>query len=369
MNEDCLKLTTYFGERDRAGHRFLADTLLDVFERHRLATSVLLRGAVGFGLKHHLRTDRLLTLSEDLPLVSVAVDARARIEGVLPEVMALKRTGLVTLERARMLSGKIGPVSLAEGLHQGTRLTVYVGRRERINGTAAFVAVTDLLHRREIAGATVFLGVDGTPHGVRQRARFFGRNAEVPLMIVAVGDGRRIAQVLPELGDLLVRPLLTIEPAVQVCKRDGELLARPRELPPTDPSGLAMWQKLTIFSSEQAHHGRETLHQALIRRLRSAGVGGATVLRGIWGFHGDRPPHGDRLLQLRRRVPVVTVVIDTPARIAGAFAVVDEVTRRNGLVISEMVPALAALAGKERRGGLRLAGRPADGLTRDAPPG
>jgi PII-like signaling protein len=34
----------------------------------------MLRGAEAFGLKHHLRTDRVLTLSEDLPLVSVAVD-------------------------------------------------------------------------------------------------------------------------------------------------------------------------------------------------------------------------------------------------------------------------------------------------------
>ncbi|TML97144.1 MAG: DUF190 domain-containing protein, partial [Actinobacteria bacterium] len=34
MNDDCLKLTTYFGERDRAGDRFLADALLDVYEDH-----------------------------------------------------------------------------------------------------------------------------------------------------------------------------------------------------------------------------------------------------------------------------------------------------------------------------------------------
>ena len=45
-----------------------------------------MRGVEGFGAKQHLRTDRLLTLSEDLPLVSVAVDTRARIEAALAEV-------------------------------------------------------------------------------------------------------------------------------------------------------------------------------------------------------------------------------------------------------------------------------------------
>ena len=33
MNEDCLKLTTYFGERDRTDERFVADALLDLYGR------------------------------------------------------------------------------------------------------------------------------------------------------------------------------------------------------------------------------------------------------------------------------------------------------------------------------------------------
>src|SRR5689334_17634464 len=37
MNEDCLKLTIYFGERDRAGDAFLSDALLDLFGRERAA--------------------------------------------------------------------------------------------------------------------------------------------------------------------------------------------------------------------------------------------------------------------------------------------------------------------------------------------
>ncbi|MEA2424788.1 MAG: hypothetical protein QOH13_1198, partial [Thermoleophilaceae bacterium] len=58
MNDDCLKLTAYFGERDRVGGRFLADALIDVFARHELQASAVMRGAAGFGAKHHLHTDR-----------------------------------------------------------------------------------------------------------------------------------------------------------------------------------------------------------------------------------------------------------------------------------------------------------------------
>jgi PII-like signaling protein len=355
VNEDCLKLTTYFGERHRTADAFVADALLDLYGRSEIQASVVLRGVEGFGLKHHLRTDRLLTLSEDLPLVSVAVDTRARIEAVLDDVIALKRRGLITLERARLLSGDVLPLALPEELNEATKMTIYLGRQERVYGVPAFVAVCELLHRRGIAGATVLLGVDGTAHGVRQRARFFGRNEEVPMMVIAVGVGSDIARVLPELGGLLRRPLMTLE-RVRVCKRDGSLLAPPLQLPGTDASGLAMWQKLMIYASERARHGRVPLHVALVRRLRESGASGVTCVRGIWGFHGEHAPHGDKLLQIRRHVPVVTIVVDTPQRIAESFGVVDELTREVGLVTSEMVPAVAALAeAGGHRGGLRLA--------------
>lgn len=354
MNEDCLKLTTYFGERDRTGDHLLADELLALYGRHQVQTSILMRGIEGFGRKHQMHTDRTLTLSEDLPVVSVAVDTRSRIDGLLQDVLAVKRRGLLTLERARLLSGEVPPLELPQELHEATKLTVYLGRNERVQRTPAFVAVCELLHRDELSSATVLLGVDGTSHGERARAQFFARNSEVPMMLIAVGSGERIARTLPDLGAMLQQPLLTLE-RIRVCKRDGQLLATPHALPGTDEHGLALWQKLMIYSSEQARHDGHPLHRVLVRRLRQSQVAGATSVRGIWGFHGDHAPHGDKLLQLRRHVPVVTIIVDTPDRIGRAFEIVDEVTSESGLVTSEMVPAATAITEEDRTGGVRLA--------------
>jgi PII-like signaling protein len=353
-DDDCLKLTTYFGERDRVERRLLADELLDIYGRHRVQTSILLRGSEGFGRLHHLHTDRLLSLSEDLPVMSVAVDRRDRIEAMLEQVLAVKRRGLVTLERARLLTGEIGALEIPEQLHEATKLTIYVGRQERVSRTPAYVAVCDLLHRHGIAGATVLLGVDGTRHGRRTRATFFGRNADVPMMVLAVGQGAAIARSLPELGGLLHEPLITLE-RVRVCKRDGQLLARPHRLPRTDRSGLGLWQKLMVYTSQAAAHEGRALNLEIVRRLRESDSAGASSLRGIWGFHGAHPPHGDRLLQLRRHVPVVTITVDTPERIAESFQIVDELTTEQGLVTSEMVPAMSAMSAEQTVGGLTLA--------------
>jgi PII-like signaling protein len=337
--EDAVKLTSYFGERQRTAGGFAADALLDLYGRHEVATSILLRGAEGFGARRHPRTDMSLTLSEDLPLTAVAVDTRPRIEPLVKPTARITGTGLVTLERAQLLAGDIEAVKLSEQVHEETKLTVYLGRQERVYRTPAFMAVCDLLHRRGVAGATVLLGVDGTVHGRRARAAFFSRNAGTPVMVIAVGSGMSISRVLPELGGLLREPLLTLE-RVRICKRDGDLLCPPPALPAAGESGMPMWHKLMVYTSEAALTDGQPIHRAIVRRLRAAGISGATTQRGIWGFHGDHAPHGDRLLQAGRHVPAVTVVIDSPERIGTAFAVIDELTTKQGLVTSETVPVM-----------------------------
>jgi PII-like signaling protein len=258
-------------------------------------------------------------------------------------------------ERPARPAGKLasGPSEATDRTAWATKLTVYLGRQERALGAPAFVAICELLRRRGIAGATAILGVDGTARGLRRRARFLARNAEVPMMIIAVGSGERIDHVLPELGGLLREPLLTLE-RVRVCKLDGELLATPHELPEVDEHGRAMWQKLTVYSSHAATHDGAALHLELIRRLRESKASGATSLAGIWGFHGDHAPHGDRFFQTRRHVPVVTVIIDTSEQIARSFQIVDQLTSEAGLVTSEMIPAMSAVSESAGRGALRL---------------
>jgi PII-like signaling protein len=79
------------------------------------------------------------------------------------------------------------------------------------------------------------------------------------------------------------------------------------------------------------------------------------VLRGVWGFYGDHKPHGDKLFQIARSVPVTTIVVDTPEAIARSFDTIDELTTHHGLVTSEMVPAALSFDESERLGDITLA--------------
>jgi PII-like signaling protein len=134
------------------------------------------------------------------------------------------------------------------------------------------------------------------------------------------------------------------------------MLAAPLAVPSTDDRGRALWQKLMVYTSEATLHDRTPIHRAIVQRLfESRAASGATVLRGLWGFHSDHKPHGDKWFQLGRRVPVTTIVVDTPDRIAASFEIVDELTSKHGLVTSELIPALVSIDGEDRRGGTELA--------------
>ena len=359
--EDGLRLSVYLGERDRAGHRLLADALLECYARHGVRTSVLLRGVEGFGIKQRLQSEGLLTLSEDLPLVALAFDTSSRIEAVLEDVRSLALHGLITLERARLSSGFALPGE--PSFPDEFKLTIHLGRGQRVGSRPAYMAAVECLHRHGVAGASVLLGLDGTVHGARRRARFFARNEQVPLIIQSVGEAATIANALSELSGMLGEPAIALE-RVRVCKRDGTLLAEPLRAPAVDAGGLAYWQKLVVYAGEHTRHGSEPLHSALVRRLRAQNAAGATALRGVWGYHGEHRPHGERFWSLRRHVPTLTVLLDTQAFMARWFEIVDELTRETGLVTSELVPALRAGGPGIEHGGLRLAERHSGSMPR-----
>jgi PII-like signaling protein len=339
VDEECTVLTSYLTERQRAEGVPSGEALIGLYARRRTAASILLRGIEGSG-RQQPRAGRSRPQAAGSALTAIAVDTRPNIEAMLDETLRLGRPRLVTIERARLLSGEIEPVRLGEGPGDATRLTVYCRQRDRAYQIPAFEAACELLYRRRIAGATVLTGVDAadTAHARPQHPQFLRRDADVPVMVVAVGAGDRIAMLLPELGAMFRRPLMTIE-KVRLCKRDGLFVSRPDAAPGAADAGAGMSAqfKLTVYTSEAARHDGHPVHRAIVGSLNSAGISGATTVRGIWGYHGDHAPHGEHFPRPARHVPVVTTVIAAAEQISAAFDAIDPHTAERGLVTAEAV--------------------------------
>ena len=89
------------------------------------------------------------------------------------------------------------------------------------------------------------------------------------MMLVAVGTAAQAESAVAELARLIPEPFLTVE-RIRVCKRAGQLFDRPHAFPAADADGLHLFQKLTVFTDEDARHDGQPIHRALVRRLRES---------------------------------------------------------------------------------------------------
>lgn len=92
------RLTIFIGEYDRYRHRPLADAIVERAREEGLSAGAVTRGIEGFGPSRRLKTTRLLSSSDDLPIVIEMVDEARRIDRFLPVVERMVRSGLVILE-------------------------------------------------------------------------------------------------------------------------------------------------------------------------------------------------------------------------------------------------------------------------------
>jgi PII-like signaling protein len=76
--------------------------VLKAREMH-LGGATVLRGPMGFGHSSRLHTTKILRLSEDLPVLIEIVDGEEKINGFLPALDAMMGSGLVTMEKVRVL--------------------------------------------------------------------------------------------------------------------------------------------------------------------------------------------------------------------------------------------------------------------------
>jgi PII-like signaling protein len=94
-----VRLSIYVDETDQTtGGRPLYSEIVRQARDAGLAGATVLRGIEGFGASSVIHTARLLTLSEDLPVVVIIVDTEERIERFLPILDNLMIDGLVVRE-------------------------------------------------------------------------------------------------------------------------------------------------------------------------------------------------------------------------------------------------------------------------------
>jgi uncharacterized protein len=100
---DAILLRIFLGEDERCENHLLYEAIVLKAREMHLAGATVLRGPLGFGQSSRLHTAKILRLSEDLPMIVEIVDSEDKINAFLVHLDGMIGSGLVTLERVRVL--------------------------------------------------------------------------------------------------------------------------------------------------------------------------------------------------------------------------------------------------------------------------
>jgi PII-like signaling protein len=100
---DAVLLRIFLGESDRWQHQPLYEAIVLKARELHLAGATVLRGPMGFGAASLIHTAKILRLSMDLPMVIEIVDTEEKVNSFLPALDEMMGSGLVTLEKVKVI--------------------------------------------------------------------------------------------------------------------------------------------------------------------------------------------------------------------------------------------------------------------------
>ena len=93
----------HVGESGKWEGRPLYEALVELFRKEGFFGVTVLRGIGGYGSSSRYHTEKILRLSQDLPIVIEVVEYAERIESILPRLDEMIGGGLITLEKVRVI--------------------------------------------------------------------------------------------------------------------------------------------------------------------------------------------------------------------------------------------------------------------------
>jgi len=99
----ALRAVILLGEDDTWHHKPVHHEIVKRAREAGLAGATVLHGCEGFGTTKLIHTDRILSMTDDLPIVVIIVDTEDKVRTFLPELDELVTDGTVLLDQVEVL--------------------------------------------------------------------------------------------------------------------------------------------------------------------------------------------------------------------------------------------------------------------------
>ena len=95
-------------------------------------------------------------------------------------------------------------------------------------------------------------------------------------------------------------------------------------------------QLLRVYICESDRYDGHPLDEAIVDVLQSAGISGATVIRGVVGYGGSSILHTTHVLRLSEDLPLVIEAVDTIEKIGAILPRLSEIAG-DGLITTQPI--------------------------------
>ena len=221
-------------------------------------------------------------------------------------------------------------------LHKGTakKVTIFVNEDTQHHfGSQCDSILTFLLHKG-VSGATATRAMAGFgAHQVMHTTKVEVLTEHLPIRIEFIESAEKIDELMPTLYEMVTDGVIEVQDT-QVVKVANKERSSPPKGPHTETRGTA--RLMRIYMGESDKWQGEHLYEAIVKRLRSMDIAGATVYRGILGYGVKGHTHKSGHLPFSHDLPVMISVVDSDEKLAKAVTEIESMMQDGIIVFSDV---------------------------------
>ena len=211
------KVSIYVGQDHQYHGESVYAAILEFLFYHKVSGASVTRGIAGFGADHHMHTDRILVLTENLPMKVEFIETPEKVEELLPKLHEMVGTGLIEVQDTTIV--KPSESSKQAARHESTPplkrqgkaklMRIFIGENDKWNGKPLHKALIECMRTNDIAGVTVYQGILG--YGANRRIHkdsALHLSHDRPVMLSVVDTEERLRAFLPVLDDMVQQGLV-----------------------------------------------------------------------------------------------------------------------------------------------------------------
>ena len=211
------KVSIYVGQDHQYHGESVYAAILEFLFYHKVSGASVTRGIAGFGADHHMHTDRILVLAENLPMKVEFIETSEKVEELLPKLHEMVGTGLIEIQDTTIVkpSESTKQAARQESTHPLRReakaklMRIFIGENDKWNGKPLHKALIECMRTNDIAGVTVYQGILG--YGANRRIHkdsALHLSHDRPMMLSVVDTEDRLRSFLAVLDDMVQQGLV-----------------------------------------------------------------------------------------------------------------------------------------------------------------